>query len=89
MKKQVTIDFNTLSTFGLVYLINKQVLHPLGLALTRNLETGRSNGAIISPDLSWKFSLEDEEEYSKKLEEFLKHRKNILTQLLSGVEETE
>ena len=38
------MDFNQLSEAGLLYLINKQVLHPLGLALMRTVETGKSNG---------------------------------------------
>lgn len=34
------VDFNTLSQLGLIWKINKDILHPLGLALTRDPETG-------------------------------------------------
>lgn len=53
MKK---VDFNTLSEMGLLWKINKEILHPLGLALTRNPHTGESAGAIIADDGVWEYS---------------------------------
>ncbi|WP_459567002.1 DUF7415 domain-containing protein, partial [Enterobacter hormaechei] len=38
------VDFNTLSEMGLVWRINREILHPLGLALSRDVETGSSPG---------------------------------------------
>ena len=45
-----TIDWNDMSSLGLIRRINEQVLHPLGLAMTRNPETGTSDNVLISPD---------------------------------------
>lgn len=50
------VDFNTLSQLGLIWKINKDILHPLGLALTRDPETGVSIGALVSDDGVWSFS---------------------------------
>ena len=47
MKK---IDWNDMSSLGLIKRINEQVLHPLGLAMTRNPETGSSDYVLIAPD---------------------------------------
>lgn len=44
------VDFNTLSEMGLVWRINREILHPLGLALSRDVETGSSPGALIADD---------------------------------------
>lgn len=49
------VDFNTLSDMGLIWKINKEILHPLGLALTRNPEDGMSRGAIVSDDGNWEY----------------------------------
>lgn len=48
------VDFNTLSDMGLIWKINKEILHPLGLALTRD-PSGISVGAIVSDDGSWEY----------------------------------
>ena len=47
MKK---IDWNDMSSLELIKRINEQVLHPLGLAMTRNPETGTSDYVLIAPD---------------------------------------
>ena len=47
MKK---IDWNDMSSLGLIKRINEQVLHPLGLAMTRNPETGSSDYVLIAPN---------------------------------------
>ena len=66
-KQTTMVDFKQLSEFGLIHLINKQVLHPLGLALSYVLESGESKGAIIASDLSCEFSLKVDKQYNKKL----------------------
>jgi len=48
------IDFNTLSEKGLIWKINTDILHPLGLALSRN-EDGTSNGCLVAPDGVWTY----------------------------------
>ncbi|WEF11974.1 3'-5' exoribonuclease [Pectobacterium actinidiae] len=55
------IDWNELSRRGLLVRINQEIMHPLGLAVFRDQETGESRGALISPDGKW--------EYSKNLHE--------------------
>ena len=44
------LDWNELSDLGLVERINKEILHPLGIAVYRDPEDGTSSGALISPD---------------------------------------
>ena len=45
-----SINYNQLSELGLIRRINEQVLHPLGLALTRNPDTGFSEEIVVAPD---------------------------------------
>ncbi|UIW12638.1 MAG: hypothetical protein [Enterobacter phage ENC19] len=61
------VDFNTLSQLGLIWKINKDILHPLGLALTRDPETGVSIGALVSDDGVWSFSEKSDFENIAKL----------------------
>lgn len=49
------LDWNQLSALGLIVRINTEVLHPIGLALFRDPETGNSEGAMISPDGKWTY----------------------------------
>lgn len=50
------IDWNTASKLGIITRINKEVLHPLGLAMTRNPSTGSSDSLLIAPDGFWEYS---------------------------------
>ena len=52
MKK---LDWNELAELGLLERINKEILHPLGLAAFRNVEDGSSGGALIADDGVWEF----------------------------------
>lgn len=52
MKK---LDWNELAELGLLERINREILHPLGLAAFRNVDDGTSGGALISPDGAWEF----------------------------------
>lgn len=54
--KMKTIDWNKASELGLIRRINEEVLHPLGLAITRDPKTGSSNFLVIAPDLKWEYS---------------------------------
>ncbi|MEI7408160.1 3'-5' exonuclease [Pectobacterium aroidearum] len=49
------IDWNELSKRGLLVRINKEIMHPIGLAIFRDQETGGSGGALISPDGKWEY----------------------------------
>jgi hypothetical protein len=44
------IDWNEISRLGLLERINREIMHPLGLAVCRIPETGISPGALVSPD---------------------------------------
>lgn len=49
------VDWNELSRRGLLVRINREILHPLGLAVCRDVETGSSPGALVSPDGEWAY----------------------------------
>lgn len=49
------IDWNKASELGLVERINKEILHPLGLAMTRNPETGKSDCLLVADDGVWEY----------------------------------
>lgn len=53
MAKREIIDWNELSRRGLLARINREILHPLGLAVCRNPETGVSPGAVVSDNGPW------------------------------------
>ena len=46
----IPLSFRDLSELGLLYKINKEVLHPLGIALTRTTLGGLSMGACVAKD---------------------------------------
>ena len=49
------IDWNELSKRGLIVRINREILHPIGLAIFRDPNTGLSGGALVSPDGVWQY----------------------------------
>lgn len=49
------ISWNELSERGLIIRINKEILHPIGLAVFRDSQTGLSRGALVSPDGVWEY----------------------------------
>lgn len=49
------IDWNDAAQLGLLERINREILHPLGLAACRNSDTGASPYLIISDDGEWVF----------------------------------
>lgn len=49
------VDWNELSRRGLLERINREILHPIGLAVFRDPNTGQSGGALISPDGVWEY----------------------------------
>ena len=54
-----TIDWNKASELGLLERINREILHPLGLAMSREVETGRSNCIYVAPDKSFTYNPND------------------------------
>lgn len=53
MKNHQVIDWNEISRRGLLERINREIMHPLGLAVCREVETGNSPGALVSDDGPW------------------------------------
>lgn len=53
-----SINWNAVSELGLMERINREILHPLGLAMTRNPETGFSEGVLISDDGKFEYHSE-------------------------------
>lgn len=53
--KQATIDWNEASNRGLIVRINTEILHPLGLAMCRNVEDGTSPYLLVSDDGVWTY----------------------------------
>lgn len=49
------INWNVASDLGLIQRINKEILHPLGLAMTRNPTTGTSESLLIADDGIWDY----------------------------------
>ncbi|WP_070415265.1 DUF7415 domain-containing protein [Pseudomonas lundensis] len=58
MAKLEIIDWNEISQRGLLVRINREIMHPLGLAICRNPETGLSPGAVVSDDGPWVYAEE-------------------------------
>ncbi|HFF8551742.1 TPA: hypothetical protein ACGEYE_000463 [Klebsiella variicola] len=50
------LNWNELSALGLIVRINAEILHPLGLAIFRNPDSGISAGAMIAPDGKWAYA---------------------------------
>lgn len=53
MSKSKIIDWNEISRLGLLERINREIMHPLGYAVCREVESGRSPGALVSDDGPW------------------------------------
>lgn len=69
-----TIDWNTASKLGLIERINSEILHPLGLAMTRTPDNGFSQDILVADDMVFYYSPDIElkpvltkNKYTKKL----------------------
>lgn len=51
-----TIDWNTASKLGLIERINSEILHPLGLAMTRTPDNGFSQDILVADDMVFYYS---------------------------------
>lgn len=73
------IDFNELNKLGLIYEINNKILHPLGLSLNYDPETGKSSGAlIIEKDSNFEYDEIITNENKLKLAKFKQNRIKVL-----------
>jgi len=74
----ITLNWNQMSELGLIERINTEILHPLGLAMSRNVENGFSEEILISEDGLWEYApnrkstIISDEEVKDKVENFLK-----------------
>ena len=50
------IDWNIASKLGIITRINIDILHPIGLAMTRNPNNGKSESLLIAPDGFWEYN---------------------------------
>ncbi|WP_162207190.1 DUF7415 domain-containing protein [Shewanella sp. SE1] len=50
------INWNQMSELGLIERINRELLHPLGLAVSRNPETGISDHVFVADDGVWTYA---------------------------------
>lgn len=71
-------SFEKLSKFGLLYKINKDVLHPLGLALSREPSLNVSFGCVVAKDGIWEYPEVVEMVHEKNLEKFIENKDFIL-----------
>jgi hypothetical protein len=51
-----TIDWNQAAELGLLERINREILHPLGLAACRDVDSGVSRCLIVSDDGFFEFA---------------------------------
>tara|TARA_R110002033_G_scaffold54_4_gene864 strand:+ start:916 stop:1149 length:234 start_codon:yes stop_codon:yes gene_type:complete len=71
-----SLNWNQMSELGLMERINREVLHPLGLAVSRNPETGNSEAILIADDGIWEYgniqsTVLTDKEVKKKLADFV------------------
>ncbi len=50
------VNWKELSERGLVFRINHEIMHQLGLAVMYEPETGMSGGAMVATDGAWNYS---------------------------------
>lgn len=55
-----SINWNDMSELGLIRVINTEVLHPLGLVMSRNPDNGNSEVIYISDDGNWEYEQKQE-----------------------------
>lgn len=55
MSDYAKVNWNEISRLGLLERINREIMHPLGLAVYRDPATGNSGGALVSPDGKWEY----------------------------------
>lgn len=56
MSDTKSINWNQMSELGLICCINREILHPLGLAISRNPKTGSSDEILVSSDGVWEYA---------------------------------
>lgn len=75
-----SIDWNQMSKLGLIERINREILHPLGLAIAREVTTGISEKVLVAPDGIFEYgeiksTIISEDEINKILDEYREVKK--------------
>lgn len=74
-----TINWNQAAELGLLERINREILHPLGLAACRDVYSGHSPSLIVSDDGVWEFDpalkskIISDDEVKSRLSEILEY----------------
>ena len=77
------IDYNVLAGWGIVHKINKEVLHPLGLATCYEVDSGASFGCIVDrEDFEFSFAPEETEVNERAFNSFMSNRRENLLNAL-------
>lgn len=72
------INWNQISELGLLERINKEIMHPLGLAVFRTPDNGESAGALVADDGVFEYAPDTElKNYSDE------HVKELLSNMLN------
>ncbi|MCL1127519.1 DUF7415 domain-containing protein [Shewanella surugensis] len=75
MSELKKVDWNQASDLGLIERINTEILHPLGLAMTRNPETGISTYLLVADVQHFEYAAEIESKLKPILSKDEIHRK--------------
>ncbi|AVI68323.1 hypothetical protein CKQ84_22180 [Shewanella sp. WE21] len=75
-----SINWNQMSKLGLIERINREILHPLGLAIARDVTTGISEKVLVAPDGIFEYgeiksTIISEDEINKILDEYREVKK--------------
>lgn len=89
VKNPKMVDFKTLSKLGLIYEINRKVLHKYGLALSYDIDSGHSDGCVVADDGKWEYTAPLVARGAKKMKEFKEELKTkTIQQILKEINET-
>jgi len=79
-----TKDFNTMNEHGIIWKINKDILHPLGLALSRDINNF-SKGCLVdtSGDFERFYYDNSNKRNEIKYNKFIENRVEILSDLIN------
>ncbi|MDI5830186.1 DUF7415 domain-containing protein [Shewanella xiamenensis] len=76
-----SINWNQMSELGLIEKINREILHPIGLAIARDPATGISEKVLVAPDGIFEYgemksTIISENEINKILDEYREVKKH-------------
>lgn len=77
-RKRSILDWNEASQLGLMVQINRDILHPLGLAIVRYPSDGSSPGLAIAEDGVFEYAPGIENEYPRATAEQIKETARMI-----------